>query len=386
MPRRLVILGSTGSIGVQALDVVARADDLDVVALSAASSWEPLVAQARAAGVRRIALSDPDAADAARAAFDGEVLAGPEGLVELLLDSGADLVLNAIVGSAGLGPTVAALGEGIDLALANKESLVVGGDLVMQLAEATGARILPVDSEHSALHQLLAGEAPGAVDKLVLTASGGPFRGRTAAELAQVSVEQALAHPTWAMGGKITIDSATLMNKGLEVIEAHHLFGVPYAEIDVVVHPQSIVHALVHLCDGATLAHLGYPDMRVPIAYGLHYPDRVDVPVAQLDLVELGALTFEPVDADTFACLRLAREAAEAGGTAPCVLNAANEVAVHAFLDGRLGFLGIAEVIAGTLDRLGAARVHSFDSLSAADQAARETAAELVGAVAADPA
>ena len=378
MPRRLVILGSTGSIGVQALDVVARADDLDVVALSAASSWEPLVAQARAAGVRRIALSDPDAADAARAAFDGEVLAGPEGLVELLLDSGADLVLNAIVGSAGLGPTVAALGEGIDLALANKESLVVGGDLVMQLAEATGARILPVDSEHSALHQLLAGEAPGAVDKLVLTASGGPFRGRTAAELAQVSVEQALAHPTWAMGGKITIDSATLMNKGLEVIEAHHLFGVPYERLDVVVHPQSIVHSYVLLCDGAALAHLGHPDMRVPIAYALHHPERVDVPVRALDLAEVGSLTFEPVDAATFPCLGLAREAGRAGGTAPCVLNAANEIAVHAFLAGRIGFLAIADVIAGTLDRLPGEPIRAFDTLYEADRQARAVAAELV--------
>ncbi len=385
--RRLLILGSTGSIGTQALEIVARADDLELAGLSAGRDWPALVAQASAHGVGRIALADPAAAAAAAEAWTGgEVLSGPEGLVELVVQSGADLVLNAIVGAAGLGPTIATLGEGIDLALANKESLVVGGELVMQLAEATGAQILPVDSEHSALHQLITGEPPGTVERLVLTASGGPFRGRTAAELADVTVDAALAHPTWAMGGKITIDSATLMNKGLEVIEAHHLFGVPYAEIDVVVHPQSIVHALVHLCDGATLAHLGYPDMRVPIAYGLHYPDRVDVPVAQLDLVELGALTFEPVDAGTFACLRLAREAAEAGGTAPCVLNAANEVAVHAFLDGRLGFLGIAEVIEGALDRLGASRVHSFDSLYAADRAARETAAELVGAVAADPA
>ena len=187
-------------------------------------------------------------------------------------------------------PTVATLGEGIDLALANKESLVVGGELVTQLAEATGAQIIPVDSEHSALHQLLAGEAPGTVERLILTASGGPFRGRSAERAGEVTVEQALAHPTWAMGGKITIDSATLMNKGLELIEAHHLFGTPYEQIDVVVHPQSIVHSLIQLCDGATLAHLGYPDMRVPIAYGLHYPERVDVPVAPLDLAELGAL------------------------------------------------------------------------------------------------
>ena len=247
-------------------------------------------------------------------------------------------MLNGIVGSAGLVPTVATLGEGIDLALANKESLVVGGEFVTQLAEATGARIIPVDSEHSALHQLMAAERPGTVERLILTASGGPFRGRSRAELDEVTVEQALAHPTWAMGGKITIDSATLMNKGLELIEAHHLFGTPYDRIDVIVHPQSIIHSLIQLCDGATIAHLGYPDMRVPISYGLHYPDRVDVPVRPLDLAELASLTFEPVDLETFSCLRLAREAGLAGGTAPCTLNAANEVAVHAFLGGRFAF------------------------------------------------
>jgi 1-deoxy-D-xylulose-5-phosphate reductoisomerase len=218
---------------------------------------------------------------------------------------------------------------------------------------------------------------------VILTASGGPFRGRTASELSHVTVEQALAHPTWAMGGKITIDSATLMNKGLELIEAHHLFGTPYERIDVVVHPQSIVHSLIQLCDGATLAHLGYPDMRVPISYGLHYPDRVDVPVRPLDLVELGALTFEQVDVDTFACLRLAREAGLAGGTAPCTLNAANEVAVHAFMAGRLGFLDIAAVIEDTLAELPAESVHSFESLGEADADARRVAAELIDARAA---
>src|SRR3954468_6135859 len=257
MPRRLLVLGSTGSIGTPALDIVGRSADLEVVGLSAQGSWELLVEQARAFGGGRIGLTDADAgARAAEAWTDGEVLAGPQGLVELVVGSGADLVLNALVGSAGLGPTVAALGEGIDLALANKESLVVGGELVTALAEATGAQLIPVDSEHSALHQLLAGERPGTVDKLQLTASGGPFRGRTREELENVTVEEALQHPTWAMGGKITVDSATLMNKGLEVIEAHHLFGTPYPDIDVVVHPQSIVHSLILLCDGAALAHL----------------------------------------------------------------------------------------------------------------------------------
>jgi 1-deoxy-D-xylulose-5-phosphate reductoisomerase len=302
------------------------------------------------------------------------VLSGAEGLVELITDTSCDLVLNGLVGSAGLGPTIASLGEGIDLALANKESLVVGGELVMALAEATGAQVIPVDSEHSALHQLISGERPGTVDRLVLTASGGPFRGRTADELRDVTPEDALAHPTWDMGGRISIDSATLMNKGLELIEAHHLFGVPYDRIDVVVHPQSIIHALVHLNDGASLAHLGYPDMRVPISYALHHPDRVDVPVAALDLVELGQLTFEAPDADAFPCLRLAREAAEVGGTAPCVLNAANEIAVHAFLRGDLPFGGIPQVIERTLEAVPPTAVRHFSDLYGADSEAREAA------------
>ena len=379
--KRLLILGSTGSIGTQALDVVARAPEaFELVGLSAERSHAALVEQARAHGVRRIALGDADAAArAAEAWTEGEVLAGPEGLVRLVAETGADLVLNAIVGSAGLGPTIVALTEGIDVALANKESLVVGGELVMALSEATGARLIPVDSEHSALHQLIENERPGTIDKLTVTASGGPFRGRSRAELAGVSVEAALAHPTWAMGGKITIDSATLMNKGLEVIEAHWLFGTPYDAIDVVVHPQSIVHALISLCDGATLAHLGHPDMRVPIAYALHHPDRVDVPVRTLDLAEVGALTFEPPDLDAFPCLRLARDAALAGGTATCVLNAANEVAVHAFLRGGLDFLGIPAVIERVLAQVPAARVYSFDTLYNADAEARRLAAEAIG-------
>ena len=379
LPRRLLILGSTGSIGTQALDIVERSGDLELIGLSAERSWEALIEQARAHGVDRVALADPIAgARAAEAWTDGEVLIGAEGLVRLVIESGADLVLNALVGSAGLGPTVATLGEGIDLALANKESLVVGGDLVTQLAEATGAQIIPVDSEHSALHQLIAGERAGTVDKLVLTASGGPFRGRTREQLEDVTVQEALAHPTWAMGGKITIDSATLVNKGLELIEAHHLFGTSYDRIDVVVHPQSIVHSYVLLCDGAALAHLGYPDMRVPISYALHYPDRVDVPMRPLDLAEVGALTFEPVDTEAFPCLRLAREAATTGGTAPCVLNATNEVAVHAFLEGRLSFLGIPAVIETALERLPPGPVRAFESLYEADREARAVAAELI--------
>jgi 1-deoxy-D-xylulose-5-phosphate reductoisomerase len=380
--KRLLILGSTGSIGRQALDVCERSSELELVGLSAESSWEPLLEQARAHGVKRIALADADAAArAAEAWLDGQVLSGADGLVRLVVESGADLVLNSLVGSAGLAPTVATLGEGIDLALANKESLVVGGELVMALAEATGARIVPVDSEHTALHQLIAGQPPGAVQGLTITASGGPFRGRTRAELAEVTVQEALAHPTWAMGGKITIDSATLMNKGLEVMEAHHLFGTPYERIHVVVHPQSLVHGVVQLADGAMLAHLGPPDMRIAISYALHDGESVPLPIAPLDLAEVGLLSFEPVDLEAFPCLRLAGEAARAGGTAPCVLNAANEIAVHAFLAGGLRFLEIPEVIERTLDALPGEPLLTFDSLYEADRLARELAGEAVAAL-----
>ena len=373
--KRLLILGSTGSVGTQALDVLERSDELELIGLSAERSWETLLEQARTHGVQRVALVDEHAARLAADAWpEGEVLSGAEGLVRLVVESGADLVLNALVGSAGLGPTVATLGEGIDLALANKESLVVGGELVVALAEATGAQIVPVDSEHTALHQLLSGLPPGSVEGLTITASGGPFRGRSSEELTEVSVEQALAHPTWALGGKITIDSATLMNKGLELMEAHHLFGTPYERIDVVVHPQSLIHGLVQLADGAMLAHIGPKDMRIAISYALHGAVSVELPIAALDLVQVGALTFEPVDLEAFPCLRLAREAAQAGGTAPCVLNAANEIAVHAFLAGRLPFLGIAEVIERTLDALPGAPIRAFESLYEADREARRVA------------
>jgi len=238
-----------------------------------------------------------------------------------------------------------------------------------------GAQLIPIDSEHTALHHLLTGEPPGAVERLVITASGGPFRGRR--DLEHVTVAEALKHPTWSMGGKITIDSATLMNKGLELMEAHHLFGTPYDRIDVVVHPQSLVHAMVALSDGSTKAHLGYPDMRVAIAYALHHPERAALPIPTLDLVGT-SLTFEAPDTDTFPCLRLAREAALAGGTAPCALNAANEIAVHAFLTGRLGFTGIPRVIEGVLEQLGSHRVHDFEALYVTDSEARELAAELI--------
>jgi 1-deoxy-D-xylulose-5-phosphate reductoisomerase len=374
--KRVLILGSTGSIGTQALEVIEAADGLALAGLAADSNWERALAQAQAHGAPVLAFSDESAAAKAADAWGGAVLGGEEGVRELVRDSGADLVLNAIVGAAGLASTIVALSEGIDVALANKESLVVGGELVTALAEASGARLIPVDSEHSAFDQLIRGTQPGTVDKLVLTASGGPFRGRT--DLSGVTREQALAHPTWEMGGKITIDSATLTNKGLELIEAHHLFGVPYGQIDVVVHPQSIIHAMVQLNDGATLAHMGYPDMRVPISYALHLPERADVDLAPLDLADVGALTFEAPDLETFPCLRLAREAGEAGGTAPCILNAANEVAVGAFLDGKLGFTGIAETIERTLEVMPGTTPTHFDELFEADTAARSAAGELI--------
>jgi 1-deoxy-D-xylulose-5-phosphate reductoisomerase len=376
VPKRVLILGSTGSIGEQALEVIDRSPELRLVGLSAASNWERLAAQARAAGVGVVALSEPEAADRAQAELDGvRVLAGEAGVRELVAASEPELVLNAIVGTAGLGPTIATLSAGVDLALANKESLVAGGELVTMLAEATESRILPVDSEHSALFQLLAGHEPGAVDKLVLTASGGPFRGRS--DLSGVTPTEALAHPTWEMGGRITVDSATLLNKGLELIEAHHLFGVPYGRIDVVVHPQSIVHGLVELADGASLAHLGTPDMRVPISFALHYPRRVDV-AAPVDLVAVGELTFEAPDLDTFRCLALAREAGARGGNAPCVLNAADEVAVAAFLAERIPFTAIPNVIAETLDAIEVQPFANFEEVYEHDLRARAVASELV--------
>src|ERR1700760_604573 len=371
--RNVLILGSTGSIGTQALEVISASPELRVVGLAAGRSGETTVAQAREYGVEAIALADRDAAARAGEAWEGRVLAGEEGVRDLIAATEPDLVLNGIVGAAGLASTVVALTAGIDVALANKESLVLGGELVMALAEATGARLLPVDSEHSALHQLIGAEAPGTVERLVVTASGGPFRGRH--DLGDVSVADALAHPTWKMGGRITIDSATLMNKGFEVIEAHHLFGVPYERIDVVVHPQSLIHSLIALNDGSTLAHLGYPDMRVPISYALHYPERAPVDLPPLDLAAVGSLTFEEPDPETFACLRLALEAGATGGTAPTVLHAADAGAGAALLEGRIPFTGIAAVIECTLEELPGRPVTHFEDLFATDAEARERAA-----------
>ncbi len=374
--KKVVILGSTGSIGTQALEIVGSSEELSVVGLAAGSSWEQAVEQAREHGVPTLAIADEAAAGKAQRAWSGKVLGGEEGIRELVAGSEADLVLNGIVGAAGLGPTIVALSEGIDVALANKESLVIGGELVTALAEATGARLLPVDSEHSALFQLIRGEAPGTVTKLVLTASGGPFRGR--ADLDSVMPEEALAHPTWDMGGRITVDCATLMNKGFEAIEAHHFFAVPYDRIEIVVHPQSIIHSLVQLNDGAALAHMGLPDMRVPISYALHFPERADTEVKTLDLAELGQLSFEAPDLGAFPCLRLAFEAGEAGGTAPCVLNAADEIAVAAFLDRKLTFTAIPEVIERVVGAMPTKTPTHFDDLFAVDADARRRAGEMI--------
>ena len=375
--KELVICGSTGSIGTQALEVIAADPSVQVVGLTASSNWELCLEQAREHGVPAVVLADTDAAAHARDHWSGAVYQGQAGVERLICESAADLVLNAVVGASGLGATIVALGEGIDLALANKESLVIAGDLVMALAEAKGARILPVDSEHSAVAQLLEGAGPGVAERVTITASGGPFRGRT--DLSGISTAEALEHPTWSMGGKISIDSATLMNKGLELIEAHHLFSLPYESLDVVVHPQSIVHALVALNDGATLAHLGYPDMRVPISYAIHYPERADVAVPTLDLALAGELTFEEPDLKTFRCLALAIEAGQEGGAAPCVLNAANEVAVGAFLEGGLEFAGIADVVETTLDEMSRpGQFGHFTEVLECDSQARSHAQEVI--------
>ncbi len=371
--RRIALLGSTGSIGRQTIAVCDGNPALGICGLAAHSDVDGVLREARRLGVQTVAFADPAAAATARERFEGRVLEGAEGVAHLGAESGADVVLNAVVGSAGLGATLAALEAGIDVALANKESLVAGGPLVRGALARSTAHLLPVDSEHSALHQLLAGEDPAGVEALVLTASGGPFRGASAADLADVTPEQALRHPTWAMGARITIDSATLMNKGLEVIETHWMFDVPYDRIEVVVQPQSIVHALVRLRDGALLAHVGLPDMRVPIAYALAYPRRAAVDAPRLDLTRAFSLEFEPVDTETFRCLALARAAGVAGGLSPCALNAADEEAVEAFLAGRCRFSDIPALVERALETCSAEPLTGLDQVYEADAAARRS-------------
>ncbi|HKF15505.1 MAG TPA: 1-deoxy-D-xylulose-5-phosphate reductoisomerase [Gaiellaceae bacterium] len=345
--KRVAVLGATGSIGRQALEVIDRHRELELVAASSGS--QPIDGLAPLTQV------------------GGD-------LTELLERARPDVVLNAVVGFAGVTATLWTLEHGVDLALANKESLVAAGELALAARERGGGRLLPVDSEHSALFQCLEEREASTVHSVVLTASGGPFRGRNRSDLADVTPEDALAHPTWNMGPKITVDSATLANKGLEVIEAHFLFGVAYEHVEVVIQPTSVVHALVRFRDGAALAHAGYPDMRVPISYALTYPERAAVDVPPLDLASGLRLEFEPVDHDAFPLLGLARRAGEQGGTYPCAFNAANEVAVAAFLEGRLPFLGIAEVVEETLEQVDGAPAANLGELVAADEEARRAA------------
>ena len=446
--KRIVVLGSTGSIGTQTLDVVRRhPDKLQVVALAAGTRAEELLAQAREFGVRHLAVGDErlageavaddlraqaedglrcvaaqaavgalgvagaratqgglraaastsDASNADARSFgaergEGSLGFGAQAVAALAQLPEADVVVNALVGAAGLRASYDTLRAGKVLALANKESLVVGGDLIMPLAAQVDARrraagtapahgpagaLMPIDSEHGAIYQCLIGEDAREVARLWVTASGGPFRGRTRAQLAGVTAAEALAHPTWSMGAKITIDSSTLMNKGLEVIEAHHLFAMPYDRISVVVQPQSAIHSMVEFADGSVKAHLGTTDMRIPIQYALSYPERWDAPVAPLDFTQLGSLEFAAPDTDTFRCLALARAAGERGGTLPCVMNAANEVAVAAFLAGEGTYLGIAECVEAVMEAheaAGVQRVESLEQLEELDAWARAEA------------
>ena len=379
--RNVAVLGATGSIGTSALDVIARHPGrLRASVLAAGSNVEALVALCREHRPDHAAIADPERFQALRdglraAGLPTRAHAGAGAIADLAADPCCDTVLAAIVGAAGLDSTLAAARAGKRLLLANKESLVLAGELVMSAAGAAGATVVPIDSEHSAVFQCLPeGRMGPGVGRVILTASGGPFRGRSRAELAAVTPAQAVAHPKWTMGPKISVDSATLMNKGLEVIEAHHLFGLPAARIDVLVHPQSLVHALVEFQDGSTLAQMGLPDMRTALAVGLGWPERIDSGVAGLDLLAHGRLEFEPPDLETFPCLALARQAMEAGGTAPGTLNAANEVAVEAFLEGRIGFLDIPSVVEGALEALPAAPAASLEALREADAQARRLA------------
>lgn len=399
--RRIAVLGSTGSIGTQTLDVARRhPDKLEVVALACGTRADELLSQARAFDVRWLAVGDERlegasiAADLREQARGGRLGFGAQAVADLVKLPDVDVVVNALVGEAGLRASYETLAAGKVLALANKESLVVGGDLIMPLAAQVDDRrraeglapahgpagtLMPIDSEHGAIYQCLIGEAKREVSRLWVTASGGPFRGRTREELEDVTAAAALKHPTWNMGAKITIDSSTLMNKGLEVIEAHHLFDMPYDRISVVVQPQSAIHSMVEFSDGSVKAHLGTTDMRIPIQYALSYPERWDAPVEPLDFTKLGSLEFAAPDTDTFRCLALARHAGQTGGTLPCVMNAANEIAVAAFLADGIGYLDIARCVEAAMDaheRDGVQRVESLDQLEEIDRWARRIAEE----------
>ena len=402
--RRIVVLGSTGSIGTQTVDVVRQhPDELEIVGLAVNARVADMLEQARAHNVHNLAVGEERlAADAV--AVDVREQAGSQGIwgfgmdavVNLVRLPEVDVVVNALVGAAGLRASYETLAAGKVLALANKESLVVGGDLIMPLAAQVDAQrrqagvapkvgpagaLMPIDSEHGAIYQCLLGESEREVSRLWVTASGGPFRGKKRADLEGITPAQALKHPTWNMGAKISIDSSTLMNKGLEVIEAHHLFNMPYDKISVVVQPQSAIHSMVEFTDGSVKAHLGTTDMRIPIQFALSYPARWAAPVEPLDFTKLGSLEFAPADTDTFRCLALARHAGTVGGTLPCVMNAANEVAVAAFLAEQGSYLGIAECVEAVMDaheREGVQRIESLEQLQELDAWARETARKSV--------
>ena len=380
--KQIAILGATGSIGTQVLDVVrTHADRFAVSVLTAASNSRLLIEQALEFGPRAVVIADERKYGEVKAALSHtpiEVLTGIAALEEVTQYEDVDLVVSALVGSVGLRPTVAAITAGKDVGLANKETLVVAGQLVMDLVRQHGVQLLPIDSEHSAIFQCVVGEQDNPIEKIYLTASGGPFRGRDSAYLATVGYEAALRHPNWVMGSKITIDSATLMNKGLEVIEAKWLFNLEARQIDVIVHPQSIVHSLVQFEDGSIKAQLGLPDMKLPIQYALTYPERVRNQLKRFNFADFPALTFERPDADTFRNLALAYRALERGGNMPCILNAANEVVVAAFLKGEIGFLQMSDVIEMAMQQVTYTAMPTMDDYMATDKRSREVAADLL--------
>jgi len=380
--RRVTILGSTGSVGCNTADLLERhRDRFEVEALTANRNPERLAEQARTLGARFAAIADPAHYPALKAALSGsgiEVACGKDALIEAA-ERPSDWVMAGIVGAAGLAPTLAAVRRGAIVGLANKEVLVCAGALFMKEVACSGATLLPVDSEHNAIWQCFDLDRADTIERIILTASGGPFRERSFEEMREVTPQQAVAHPNWSMGAKISVDSETMMNKGLELIEAHHLFRLPPDRIDIVVHPQSIVHGAVVYRDGSVLAQLGSPDMRTPIAYALAWPGRIEAPTKRLDLPAIGRLTFEPPDELRFPALRIAREALLRGGGHPTVLNAANEIAVYAFLEGRIGFLEIADIVERTLELIAADNLATLDDVHNFDMEAREVAGRMVG-------
>jgi 1-deoxy-D-xylulose-5-phosphate reductoisomerase len=374
--KRITILGSTGSIGQSTLDVIRNnRNNFKVVALTAGRNLDLFERQIRMFAPEVVAVADLPAADALRKRVNGiDILSGPEGINAVASYSGSDFVLSSIVGAAGLMPTIAAIRAGKEIGLANKESLVMAGEIVIGEARKSGVRIIPVDSEHSAVFQCIEGQKKAGVRRIILTASGGPFLARKKEELDGIRAKDALRHPNWNMGRKITIDSSTLMNKGLEVIEACRLFDMPPEKVGVLIHPQSIVHSMVEFRDRSCIAQMSVPDMRGPISYALSYPDRIDDPIPALELERIGSLTFSPPDHEAFPCLSYAYEALKEGGTMPCVLNAANEVAVHAFLEDRIGFRDIPRVIRRTMEGHRATSVSNLEDVMEADGRAREAA------------